>query len=85
MLFDSVFVVLESNREMGWKAAEKLIRHWKVLSGDNVSQAKPNSPSYIIVAYSFPLPLFHFEMIIINIIESFIYSIVTGYDNKGQR
>ncbi|BAT82303.1 hypothetical protein VIGAN_03229500 [Vigna angularis var. angularis] len=24
------------NREMGWKAAEKLIRHWKVLRGDNV-------------------------------------------------
>ncbi|XP_004289905.1 PREDICTED: 50S ribosomal protein L24-like [Fragaria vesca subsp. vesca] len=21
---------------MGWKAAEKLIRHWKVLRGDNV-------------------------------------------------
>lgn len=23
---------------MGWKAAEKLIRHWKVVRGDNVSQ-----------------------------------------------
>jgi hypothetical protein len=21
---------------MGWKAAEKLIRHWKILRGDNV-------------------------------------------------
>jgi len=29
------------NRAMGWKAAEKLIRHWKVLRGDNVSKAKP--------------------------------------------
>ncbi|KAF3455977.1 hypothetical protein FNV43_RR00620 [Rhamnella rubrinervis] len=25
-----------SSLEMGWKAAEKLIRHWKVLRGDNV-------------------------------------------------
>jgi hypothetical protein len=24
-------------RKMGWKAAEKLIRHWKILRGDNVS------------------------------------------------
>jgi hypothetical protein len=22
---------------MGWKAAEKLIRHWKILRGDNVT------------------------------------------------
>lgn len=26
--------------EMGWKAAEKLIRHWKVLRGDNVRAMK---------------------------------------------
>lgn len=25
-----------SKFEMGWKAAEKLIRHWKILRGDNV-------------------------------------------------
>ena len=24
---------------MGWKAAEKLIRHWKILRGDNVSES----------------------------------------------
>lgn len=37
---------------MGWKAAEKLIRHWKVLRGDNVSQ--PNT-QYIICLYFFLL------------------------------
>ena len=28
---------------MGWKAAEKLIRHWKILRGDNVSTVHPCS------------------------------------------
>ena len=73
------------NREMGWKAAEKLIRHWKVLRGDNVSQAK--SSTIYIVACSFPLFTFYFEIIIIIIIividSSHIHSFVTGYDNKG--
>ena len=36
-------------RKMGWKAAEKLIRHWKVLRGDNVISrvlhSIPPSPS----------------------------------------
>ncbi|OIW12658.1 hypothetical protein TanjilG_24591 [Lupinus angustifolius] len=27
---------LEGYSKMGWKAAEKLIRHWKILRGDNV-------------------------------------------------
>ena len=29
-------VATRVNREMGWKAAEKLIRHWKGVRGDNV-------------------------------------------------
>ncbi|XP_020971280.1 uncharacterized protein LOC107625018 isoform X1 [Arachis ipaensis] len=30
------FLVAECYIEMGWKAAEKLIRHWKIVRGDNV-------------------------------------------------
>jgi hypothetical protein len=28
---------------MGWKAAEKLIRHWKILRGDNVRDLSVSS------------------------------------------
>jgi hypothetical protein len=28
---------------MGWKAAQKLIRHWKILRGDNVREEHSKS------------------------------------------
>ncbi|KHG01905.1 39S ribosomal L24, mitochondrial [Gossypium arboreum] len=31
---------------MGWKAAEKLIRHWKVLRGDNVKKHIKQGPGH---------------------------------------
>lgn len=36
--------------EMGWKAAEKLIRHWKVLRGDNV-RAMKIFPSLLLIFF----------------------------------
>ncbi|KAE8009753.1 hypothetical protein FH972_006171 [Carpinus fangiana] len=35
-LLDFLTLVDEGQLEMGWKAAQKLIRHWKILRGDNV-------------------------------------------------
>ncbi|XP_015698907.2 50S ribosomal protein L24-like [Oryza brachyantha] len=35
---------------MGWKATEKLIRHWKILCGDNVNLFPP---AFLLVPYMF--------------------------------
>ena len=55
MLYVVVFLLnfcdFRVNREMGWKAAEKLIRHWKILRGDNVSQ--PIQTHHIFINFTF--------------------------------
>ena len=63
-------------RKMGWKAAEKLIRHWKILRGDNVislvlySIAPPSVPLVSPTFFSLldpPFPLvFHCQVMIIR-------------------
>jgi len=63
-------------RKMGWKAAEKLIRHWKILRGDNVISLvlyPPLRPPVPLVSPTFfslldpPFPLvFHCQVMIIR-------------------
>ena len=50
-------MIVEGYVKMGWKAAEKLIRHWKILRGDNVN---PPISFFSIVIFSY----FHFVYLI---------------------
>lgn len=59
---------------MGWKAAEKLIRHWKILRGDNVRRLK-----YISIIFILYYLLFQF-----NDIYIVFPPLIIGYDNQGK-
>jgi hypothetical protein len=69
---------------MGWKAAQKLIRHWRILRGDNVreKQSKIISTLLFNVFYDFCFLLFllfaPFNLHCLDLI-------VVGDDYKGQR
>lgn len=69
---------------MGWKAAQKLIRHWKILRGDNVreKQSKIISTLLFNIFYAFFFCYFFF---VCSFNLHCLGLIVAGDDYKGQR
>jgi hypothetical protein len=56
---------------MGWKAAQKLIRHWKILRGDNVREEHSKSFQLLFnvfydLFFGYFIVLFQFELFGLN-------------------
>jgi len=53
---------------MGWKAAEKLIRHWKILRGDNVCEPIQTCHMLVFVLFiNFTFLFYNFSLIVTHV------------------